>query len=80
MKSTNVSEARRRLPAIAAEVATTGVPMVITRRGRPLVKLVPVEAAGAAAEAELPLRGLPLEMSADFDEPLDDLWHETSAE
>jgi len=73
MKEMSISEARRRLPALIAEVASSGTPLIITRRGRALAKLVPVEQAGRD-ERSLPLRGVPIRVAEDFDEPLDDHW------
>ena len=36
-------ETKNRFSAVCAEVAETGRPLVVTRRGRPLVRIVPVE-------------------------------------
>lgn len=73
MKSLSVSEARRTLPRLADEVARTKEPVIIARRGRALVKIVPLEE-GDGEEPRMPLRGVPIRVDADFDEPLDDLW------
>lgn len=73
MKEMSISEARRRLPALIAEVASSGIPLIITRRGRALAKLVPVVQA-ERDERSLPLRGVPIRVDEDFDEPLDDHW------
>jgi prevent-host-death family protein len=74
VKITTVSEARKHLPALAEEVARTGVAVLITRRGRPLAKLVsPTPQVAGGADA-LALRGLPLVLNEDFDEPLEDIW------
>ena len=73
MKQLPVSEVRRRLPALAREVAATGEEVVITRRGRPLVRIVPLRQ-HSESQPDLPLRGLPLEMAADFDVPMEHLW------
>ena len=74
MKTATLSEARQRLPALADEVARTGVAVLITRRGRPLAKLVSATPQITEEAQELPLRGLPLGLSEDFDEPLEELW------
>ena len=78
MKSLNISEARRSLPSLADEVNSTGVPVIITRRGQPLVKLVPFDQP-EEGDASYSLRGLPVRISEDFDEPLDDLWEAAKA-
>jgi prevent-host-death family protein len=71
MRTLTLSEARRTLPSLADEVSTTGEVVVVTRHGKPIMKLVPCSAA-ERGEAELPLRGVPLRMTDDFDAPLDD--------
>lgn len=38
-----ISRAKAQLLAVAAEVANTGEPVVVTRRGKPLIRLVPIE-------------------------------------
>ena len=69
MKRLNISEAKKTLPALGESVSTMRVPVVLLRYGKPAAMLVPM-----ADQAELtnpyPLRGLPISMSADFDEPL----------
>jgi len=39
----SVSQFRTRCVAVIGEVAATGVPVVVTRRGEPVAKLVPLE-------------------------------------
>ncbi len=39
------TEARRALSAVIAEVMRTGVAVIVTRRGRPVVKIMPEEEA-----------------------------------
>ncbi len=73
MKSLSVSEARENLPRLADEVARTGEPVIIERRGRALVMIVPVEAHDLAS-ARMSLRGVPVRVAPDFDESADDLW------
>jgi prevent-host-death family protein len=46
MKSLGLFEARNRLSEVCEQVASTGEPCLVTRRGRPLVRIVPVEAEG----------------------------------
>ncbi|MCU0307027.1 MAG: type II toxin-antitoxin system Phd/YefM family antitoxin [Thermoleophilia bacterium] len=45
MREVAISEAKAHLLRLADEVARTGEELVITRRGRPLVRVVPVEPA-----------------------------------
>ena len=75
MKRLNVSESRRLLPRLVEEIGEGGEPILITRRGKPLAKIVPCspEELGLDREA-LPLRGLPLVLADDFDAPLESGW------
>jgi prevent-host-death family protein len=73
MKALNVSQARQQLPTLVDEVAQSGEEVLITRRGEPMAKLVPFQPKEAEKVAH-PLRGLPIEIAEDFDEPLPELW------
>jgi len=46
MKSLGLFETKNRLSEICAEVAETGEPLVVTRRGKPLVRIVPESTQG----------------------------------
>ena len=70
MRSLSLSEARRTLPTLADEVAEHGEEIVVTRRGKPVLRLVPV----APEPPAMGLRGLPLRVSEDFDEPVEQEW------
>jgi len=49
--------------------------VIITRRGKALGKLVRcTDDQLDGGKRPLPLRGLPLELSEDFDEPLESVW------
>ena len=74
MKHLNLSDARRNLPSLADEVAQTGEEVLITRHGKPLVRIAPCEAATTGETARYPLRGLPIRIASDFDEPMPDAW------
>jgi antitoxin (DNA-binding transcriptional repressor) of toxin-antitoxin stability system len=75
MKRLNVSEARRTLPRLLDDLRDLREPVIITRRGKALCKLVPcTEEELRGDKAKLPLRGLPLGLAEDFDEPLDGGW------
>lgn len=43
MKTTTVADAKARLSELIGEVAHAGKSVVITKRGRPMAKLVPVD-------------------------------------
>ncbi len=77
MRSLTLSEARRLLPSLASEVSTTGEPVLVTRHGKAVFKLVACTAEDLG-EPPLPLRGLPLGMAADFDAPLEAEWEALS--
>jgi prevent-host-death family protein len=42
-KTMPISKAKAQLLAVADRVASTGEPVIVTRRGKPLVRLVPIE-------------------------------------
>lgn len=77
MKTFNVSQARQELPSLIDDVASSGEEVLITRRGQPLAKLVPFHREEAERTAH-PLRGLPIEIADDFDDPMPELWEELS--
>ena len=65
----NISELRQNLPEAIDRVLKTGEPLLVTRRGAPLVKIVPLSAADTESEAT-PLRGVAIDIPGDFDEPM----------
>jgi len=77
MKTLSISEVRNHLPAVLNEVAQTNEPVVVARHGKPVASIVPY-AAGRPAKTRHPLRGRPLTVAADFDEPMPDLWQALS--
>jgi len=75
MKALAISEVRKRLPSLVREIAATRETLLITRHGKAPARRMPLDLATAAEAVErYPLRGLPLEMSDDFDEPMPGLW------
>jgi prevent-host-death family protein len=72
MKKFNVSEARQHLPSLVDDVAESGEEVLITRRGKPLARLVPFRA--NTGQKTSSLRELAIEIADDFDDPLPDLW------
>lgn len=71
MRYLNISEARAKLLSLVDSVALEEV--VITRRGEPVAKLVRYDGK-TRAKNTYPLRGLPIRIADDFDEPLPGLW------
>ena len=53
--------------------AARGEEILVTRRGKPYVRILPVQASAAKGGA-YPLRGSAVRMAPDFDAPLDRLW------
>jgi len=69
MKQVNLYEAKTRLSQLVDD-AGGGETIVIAKAGKPIAKLVPLDAAPSGVRFGL-LRGK-IKMSADFDEPLPD--------
>jgi prevent-host-death family protein len=72
MKYLNIQEIDVSLNAIVEEVAANQSEVVITRNGLPVVKIVPWQT--APATKHYPLRGKPITIASDFDEPMPELW------
>jgi prevent-host-death family protein len=70
MKSTTTRALRQHLRATMARAAR-GEEIVVTRRGKPYVRIVP---AASTEDAKYSLRGSVRRMADDFDAPLDRLW------
>ena len=75
MKYLNVQELTPSLAAIVNEVSVNQSEIVLTRNGIPLAKIVP---STTSRIKHYPLRGMPITISADFDEPMSDLWEALS--
>ncbi|MBI2339312.1 MAG: type II toxin-antitoxin system Phd/YefM family antitoxin [Deltaproteobacteria bacterium] len=73
MRNLNVSQARKELPSLIDEVASGKRGVLVTRRGKPVARIVPFRKKDKQANA-YPLRGKPIGISKDFDEPLPGLW------
>ena len=71
MRYLNISEARANLLSLVDTVAEEEI--VITRRGEPVAKLVRYDEK-TRAKKSYPLRGLPIQVADDFDEPIPGLW------
>ena len=68
----SLSETRKHLPSLIDEVALHKAEIVITKRGKPLARLVPWLARPKSRKH--PLRGMPLWTSDDFNESTEELW------
>lgn len=73
MKTLPVSEARNNLPGLLDELVRSREPVLVTRRGKPVARILPVSAATAQTERH-PLRHVAIRMAADFNAPLAELW------
>jgi prevent-host-death family protein len=73
MKKVNISEVRNHLPSLLDEIALSNEPIVVTRHGKPVAKILPFRR-GKSKRQRYPLRGLPIHISKDFDKPAPELW------
>ena len=72
MRTTTTRALREKLRATMARAAR-GEEILVTRRGKPYVRIVPPHAP-ATTGGSYPLRGSVVRMAPDFDSPLDRLW------
>jgi prevent-host-death family protein len=68
-----VREARASFAEILDQVAQ-GAQVVITRRGKPIARMIPESGPAVHHLSPYPLRGSVLSMRKDFDEPLPGRW------
>jgi antitoxin (DNA-binding transcriptional repressor) of toxin-antitoxin stability system len=54
------------------EVAANSNEVIITRNGKPIARIIPFET--TSSRGNYPLRGMPISISEDFDEPMPELW------
>ncbi|MBE9228378.1 type II toxin-antitoxin system Phd/YefM family antitoxin [Phormidium sp. LEGE 05292] len=73
MKYLNIQETDITLTAIVDEIAANQSEVVITRNGLPVARIVPYSVS-ASHTKNYPLRGMPITISGDFDEPMAELW------
>ena len=73
MKTLNISEVRNHLPEIIEGVVQSNEAVVITRHGRPVASIQPFRAREGRKD-RYPLRGTPITVADDFDEPMPELW------
>lgn len=74
MGATTVRTLRANLRSTMARAAR-GEEVVVTRRGKPYVRIVPAGPSAPRDAGAYPLRGSVLHMAPDFDAPLDRLWN-----
>lgn len=73
MKYLNLQEMDVTLTAIVDEIAATQSEIVILRNGLPVARIVPCQISSPSAQ-HYPLRGMPITIADDFDEPMPELW------
>ncbi len=73
MKYLNIQDTDSTLTALLDEVAATQTEVVVTRDGIPVARIVPWQAKGTSTH-HYPLRGMPIVIARDFDEPMPELW------
>jgi antitoxin (DNA-binding transcriptional repressor) of toxin-antitoxin stability system len=72
MQYLNILETDASLNAIVNEVTATQSEVVITRNGLPVAIIIPWQTKSTAKY--YPLRGQPITIASDFDEPMPELW------
>jgi antitoxin (DNA-binding transcriptional repressor) of toxin-antitoxin stability system len=72
MQYLNILEADILLNTIVDEVTTNQSKLVITRNGLPVAVISPWQPVPTAKH--YPLRGQPITIASDFDEPMPELW------
>ena len=73
MKHLDLEKTNIDLTVIIDEIAANQSEVVITRQGLPVARIVPYTISDASTK-NYPLRGMPIKISADFDEPMSELW------
>jgi prevent-host-death family protein len=73
MKYLDVQETDSMLTSLLDEVTATQAEIVITRNGIPVARIVPCEKEQKTTQ-HYPLRGMPITIAEDFDEPMPELW------
>ena len=75
MRSLTISAARTTLPSLIDDVLTRHETIIISRNGKPVAQLSPISADSHATDhSRYALRGVPIAISDDFDDPTPDLW------
>ena len=74
MKTLNISDVRNSLPSLIEEVVQSNQDVVVTRYGKPVVRIVPFRDEADQTSCYT-LRDKPIKMADDFDEPMPELWN-----
>ena len=72
MRTVTVSQARNTLPQLLDEVLASHQRVLVVRYGKPVAQIGPVDSEPAADA--YPLRKVRIEMDADFNVPMPELW------
>ncbi len=73
MKYIDIQKIDSTLTEILDELTATETEVVITREGIPVARIVPWQAKSTPTY-HYPLRGMPITIAEDFDEPMPELW------
>lgn len=73
MKYLNIQDSDLSLNAIIEEMTTSQSEVVIVSNGLAIAKIVPCKNK-SMTEKNYPLRGKPITIASDFDEPMPELW------
>lgn len=73
MKYLNLQDNNPELTAIIDEIAANKSEVIITRNGLPVARIVPYSIS-ETPKKNYPLRGMPITIPDDFDEPMPELW------
>lgn len=74
MKTLNISDVRNSLPSVIEEVVQSNQIVVVTRYGKPVARIVPFRDEEDQTSCYT-LRGKPMKMADDFNEPMPELWN-----
>jgi prevent-host-death family protein len=72
MKELEIQETDTTLMTLVDEVAANSSEVIITRNAKPIARIIPFEI--TLSKGNYPLRGIPISISEDFDEPMPELW------
>ncbi len=73
MKNVELQKTDISLISLVDEVRETGSEIVISQDGIAIARLVPCQVE-SSSKTNYPLRGMPIEIADDFDEPMPELW------
>ena len=73
MKTLSISNVRNHLPDVIDDILRTNEPVIVTRYGKPVASISSYRE-DMNQENAYPLRGTPITVREDFDEPTPELW------